>query len=115
MLPSPRREPGDVLPRVSTLQHIDPSAASYGVTGFVCLPSSVGTGPLAANDPMTRGAGDVCFVSDLVSGALDGLGGSGGGAHSDNEWLDVASFRQATKRAAVFLHRLVTAPPPLRP
>lgn len=76
---------------------------------------AVGTGPLAANDPMTRGAGDVCFVSDLVSGALDGLGGSGGGAHSDNEWLDVASFRQATKRAAVFLHRLVTAPPPLRP
>jgi glutamate carboxypeptidase len=70
------------------------------------ISEALGAGPLAPNDPVSRGAGDISFVANAVPAALDGLGGAGGGAHSTDEWVDLRSFRMSTKRAAILLDRL---------
>ncbi|MDA5193967.1 M20/M25/M40 family metallo-hydrolase [Govanella unica] len=67
---------------------------------------ALGGGALRANDPLTRGAGDISFAAPYARAALDGLGAVGGGAHTDEEWLDLKDFRAATKRAAILLYRL---------
>jgi glutamate carboxypeptidase len=64
-------------------------------------------GPVRALDPGRRGAADVSFVAEFVAG-LDGLGASGSGSHTVAERLDVRSMTNATKRAAVLMHRLLT-------
>jgi glutamate carboxypeptidase len=56
-------------------------------------------------DPGLRGAGDISYVAPYVSG-IDGLGGTGTGAHSLNETLDLRTFRNLTKRAAILIYRL---------
>lgn len=70
------------------------------------ISEAIGTGPLAANDPLERGAGDVSFVAPIVNASLDGLGGYGGGAHTPDEWIDLETMRAATKRAAILIYRL---------
>lgn len=71
----------------------------------------LGYGPVRAWDPRRRGAGDVAFFADVLP-ALDGLGPWGGGSHSYDEWLDLASLKVATRRAAVFLLRLLNGKEP---
>jgi glutamate carboxypeptidase len=67
---------------------------------------ALGAGPLAPNDPLTRGAGDISVVANTVAGALDGLGGSGGGAHSSDEFVDLKAMQVATQRAALLMAEL---------
>jgi glutamate carboxypeptidase len=71
----------------------------------------LGTGPIVAHDPSKRGAGDISFVSDLVSG-LDGLGGLGGQDHAPGEFVDVDEMIVLTKRAALLMNRVLWADPP---
>lgn len=64
-----------------------------------------GLGPIGAVPPESRGAGDIQFAAPYVD-SLDGLGAGGGGAHSPNESLDVASIERSTIRAALLIYRL---------
>ena len=66
---------------------------------------ALGLGEVKANDPGSRGAGDVSFVAPYVSG-IDGLGGSGRGGHTFDEELDLRSLAPMTKRAALLIYRL---------
>lgn len=56
--------------------------------------------------PEDRGAADISFVAPVVT-SMDGLGGSGGGAHDIEEWVDIESVRFATVRTAILLNRLL--------
>jgi glutamate carboxypeptidase len=64
-----------------------------------------GLGPIGTVPPESRGAGDIQFVAPLID-SLDGLGASGGGAHSPNESLEVASIERSAIRAAILIYRL---------
>ena len=64
-----------------------------------------GYGPIGAMDPALRGAGDVQFVAPYIP-ALDGLGASGSGAHTDFEEVEVASIERGAIRAAILIYRL---------
>ncbi len=65
---------------------------------------------LTAFDPGDRGAGDVSFVAPYVN-SIDGLGGTGSGAHGLNEDLDLTSMTPMTKRAALLIYRLTREMP----
>ena len=64
-----------------------------------------GFGPIGAMDPALRGAGDVQFVAPYIP-AIDGLGASGSGAHTDFEEMEVASIERGAIRAAILIYRL---------
>jgi glutamate carboxypeptidase len=64
-----------------------------------------GLGPIGTVPPESRGAGDIQFVAPIID-SLDGLGASGGGAHSPNESLEVASIERSAIRAAILIYRL---------
>ena len=55
--------------------------------------------------PTARGAGDIQFIAPIID-SLDGLGASGGGAHSPNERVDLNSLERSAIRAAVLMYRL---------
>src|SRR6478735_4645229 len=65
----------------------------------------LGMGEVKPWDPGQRGAGDVSYVAPYVSG-IDGLGAMGRGAHSLNETIDLRTFKDLTKRAAILIYRL---------
>lgn len=65
----------------------------------------LGMGEVKPWDPGQRGAGDIAYVAPYVSG-LDGLGGMGSGAHTLSETLDLKTFKDLTKRAAILIYRL---------
>jgi glutamate carboxypeptidase len=65
---------------------------------------ALGFGPVQPYDPGKRGAGDIAFVAELPG--IDGLGVMGGGAHSPHEYVDLRTFAQQVKRAALFIYRL---------
>lgn len=67
---------------------------------------ALGHGPLTGFDPVNRGAADISFVAPHVAG-IDGLGAWGGGGHNLEEWADLETVRLATKRAVVFLSRML--------
>jgi glutamate carboxypeptidase len=64
-----------------------------------------GLGEVGAVPAEARGAGDIQFVAPLVD-SLDGLGVSGGGAHSPNESVELASIERAAIRTAILIYRL---------
>jgi glutamate carboxypeptidase len=66
----------------------------------------LGQGPLEADDPASRGFGDLNFIGALLPGA-DGLGVKGGGEHSPEETIDLTSLGPCTARAAVVISRLL--------
>lgn len=68
----------------------------------------LGQGPLAADDPASRGFGDFNFIGAILSGA-DGLGVRGDGDHGPNETMDLNSLGPCTARAAVLISRLLRA------
>jgi glutamate carboxypeptidase len=74
---------------------------------FDAVSRALGCGPVEADAPESRGAGDVSFVAPFVAG-MDGLGVSGRGAHSPEESVNLNSLTMAGERAAVFIHRLIT-------
>jgi len=65
----------------------------------------LGFGKVGTVDPADRGAGDIAYVSHLISG-LDGLGADGQGAHAPGESVELASMPMLTKRAAILIYRL---------
>jgi glutamate carboxypeptidase len=73
----------------------------------------IGTGPIVVHDPSKRGAGDISFVADRVSG-LDGLGGWGDLDHAPGEWTDLDAMLKLTKHAALLMNRVLWEDPPAR-
>ncbi len=65
----------------------------------------LGFGKVGTVDPADRGAGDIAYVSNLISG-LDGLGADGDGAHAPGESVELDSMPMLTKRAAILIYRL---------
>jgi glutamate carboxypeptidase len=65
----------------------------------------LGLGPVKPFDPAKRGAGDISFVAKYLD-CLDGLGAMGGGAHSNDEYMDLRTFDEQIKRAALLIYRL---------
>ena len=65
----------------------------------------MGHPPVIAYDPMKRGAADISFVAEYTDG-LDGLGSMGGGGHTPQEWIDLTTFEDLTKRTAILIYRL---------
>jgi glutamate carboxypeptidase len=84
-----------------------------GGIGRPPMPSSASASlfPLAqAIDPSTRGVAvgggsDGNFTAAIGVPTLDGLGAVGGGAHADDEWIDVATLAPRT----AFLTALIRA------
>jgi glutamate carboxypeptidase len=66
---------------------------------------SLGYPAVGAQDPESRGAGDISFIAPFIPG-IDGLGVMGGGAHSPREFVTLASLRMQAERAAVMMSRL---------
>ncbi|QDX25962.1 M20 family metallopeptidase [Sphingomonas suaedae] len=60
---------------------------------------------MAEMDPARRGAADSAFVAAHVD-TLAGLGVAGGGAHAENEWIDLTSIPLQALRSAAFITRL---------
>ncbi len=69
----------------------------------------LGFGPVAALDPSAAGAADVSFTAGRVEMVIDGLGLGGAHDHTDDEVGDIRTLPVQAKRAAVLMHRLVTA------
>ncbi len=81
----------------------DGNHALLGLLNQVSL--DLGQGEVKAYDPGRRGAADISFIAQYVDG-LDGLGTMGRGAHTTNEYMDLRTFEDLTKRAALLIYRL---------
>jgi glutamate carboxypeptidase len=66
----------------------------------------LGAGPIVAQDPAERGAGDISFVCSGRLGCLDGLGAVGENDHAPGEYLELSSLEMLTQRAALLMYRL---------
>jgi glutamate carboxypeptidase len=66
---------------------------------------ALGRAAMPPLDPSRRGAADISFVAPYTD-ALAGLGGIGGGGHTPDEFLELASLPLAIKRAAILIYRL---------
>lgn len=62
-------------------------------------------GPVKANDPGSRGAGDISYVAAYLD-CLDGLGAPGVGAHAPGETINLQDYPKLIKRAALLIYRL---------
>ena len=67
--------------------------------------ADLGLAEMPPLDPLKRGAGDISFVANDVSG-LAGLGPSSKGDHAPGETVDLASMKRQAKRAAILMTRL---------
>lgn len=76
---------------------------------FSAVSEDLGYGPVAGNDPAERGAADISFAAPHVPASMDGLGVRGDGSHTPDESMDVASLKEATESAAIFIYRLTRA------
>lgn len=95
--------------RISFSESYPPMAPTPGnlrlLEAYSRASADAGLGEIAPFPPGQRGAGDVQFVAPLVD-SLDGLGAAGGGAHTPDEWLDIASIERGAVRAALMIYRL---------
>jgi glutamate carboxypeptidase len=66
---------------------------------------ALGYGEVKANDPGSRGAGDISYVAKYVD-CLDGLGASGSGSHAPGEIINLNEYPKLIKRAALLIYRL---------
>ena len=83
-----------------------PSEGNYALLKQLSQVSQdLGFGKVGTVDPADRGAGDIAYVSELISG-LDGLGADGAGAHAPGESVELDSIPMLTKRAAILIYRL---------
>ncbi|HEY6050766.1 MAG TPA: M20/M25/M40 family metallo-hydrolase [Thermoanaerobaculia bacterium] len=102
------------LPRTSSRLQFENLApgwpATEGNRRLLALVDAVsrdlGQGPVEADDPASRGFGDMNFLRAAIPG-VDGLGVSGVGEHSPSETMDLASLGPCTVRAAVLIGRLL--------
>jgi len=65
-----------------------------------------GYGPVTAGDPADAGAADVSFTAAHVQMAMDGLGMTGGGTHTTDEFADLSTLPMQTIRAALLMQRI---------
>lgn len=65
-----------------------------------------GYGPVVAGDPRQAGAADVSFAAGHALMALDGLGMTGGGTHTTQEWADLSTLPMQTTRTAITMYRI---------
>ena len=101
------------LPRTSARITFDdgipamaPTDGNYAILKQLSQVSQdLGFGKVGTVDPADRGAGDIAYVSNLISG-LDGLGADGEGAHAPGESVQLDSMPMLTKRAAILIYRL---------
>ena len=83
-----------------------PTEGNYALLSQLSQVSQdLGFGKVGTVDPADRGAGDIAYVSHLISG-LDGLGADGQGAHAPGESVELDSMPMLTKRAAILIYRL---------
>lgn len=83
-----------------------PTEGNYALLNQLSKVSEdLGFGKVGTVDPSDRGAGDIAYVSHLISG-LDGLGADGGGAHAAGETVNLESMPMLIKRAAILIYRL---------
>ncbi|HYJ88686.1 MAG TPA: M20/M25/M40 family metallo-hydrolase [Pyrinomonadaceae bacterium] len=83
-----------------------PTEGNYALlTQLSKVSEDLGFGKVGTVDPADRGAGDIAYVSHLISG-LDGLGADGGGAHAAGETVNLESMPMLIKRAAILIYRL---------
>ena len=83
-----------------------PTEGNYAILNQLSQVSQdLGFGKVGTVDPADRGAGDIAYVSHLISG-LDGLGADGAGAHAPGESVNLESMPMLIKRAAVLIYRL---------
>jgi glutamate carboxypeptidase len=66
----------------------------------------LGAGPIVAQDPGERGAGDISFVCTGRLACLDGLGAMGENDHAPGEYMETPSMPMLTQRAALLIYRL---------
>lgn len=66
----------------------------------------LGAGPVLAQDPAERGAGDISFVCSGRLACLDGLGAMGDDVHAPGEFAEVEALLTQTQRAALLFYRL---------
>lgn len=91
---------------VDGIPGMEPTAANDELRKQVDKVSrDMGLGPVQANDPGSRGAGDVSFIANYLP-CLDGLGASGSGAHSIEEVINLKEYPLLIQRTAVLLYRL---------
>ena len=85
-----------------------PNPGSERVLGlFDAVSRDLGAGPIVAQPPMERGAGDIAFVcEDGRLACLDGLGAFGDDDHAPGEFLELDTLPLQVKRAAVLMYRL---------
>ncbi|MBT3448784.1 MAG: M20/M25/M40 family metallo-hydrolase [Bacteroidetes Order II. Incertae sedis bacterium] len=65
-----------------------------------------GYGPVTAGDPADAGAADVSFTAAHVQMAMDGLGMTGGGTHTTDEFADLSTLPMQTIRVALLMQRI---------
>jgi glutamate carboxypeptidase len=85
-----------------------PNPGSERILGVLDTVSrDLGAGPLVAQPPIERGAGDIAFVcGDGRLACLDGLGADGDNDHAPGEYVALDSLPLQAKRAALLMHRL---------
>ena len=85
-----------------------PNAGSDRILGVLdSVSRDLGAGPIVAQPPIERGAGDIAFVcGDGRLACLDGLGTDGDNDHAPGEYVLLDSLPLQVKRAALLMHRL---------
>ncbi|HET7202497.1 MAG TPA: M20/M25/M40 family metallo-hydrolase [Steroidobacteraceae bacterium] len=74
---------------------------------FDAVSRDLGAGPVVAQPPMERGAGDIAFVcEDGRLACLDGLGSLGDQEHAPGEFIELDALPLQVKRAALLIYRL---------
>jgi glutamate carboxypeptidase len=101
-------------PKTSALITFDPGsypamAPTEGNRALLARLNSVnadlGLSQMEPLDPLKRGAGDISFVANDVSG-LVGLGPNSHGDHAPGETVNLESIKRQAKRAAILMTRL---------
>jgi glutamate carboxypeptidase len=85
-----------------------PNPGSERILGVLdAVSRDLDAGPIVAQPPLERGAGDIAFVcEDGRLACLDGLGADGENDHAPGEYVNVDSLPLQVKRAALLMHRL---------
>jgi glutamate carboxypeptidase len=85
-----------------------PNPGSERILGVLdAVSRDLGAGPIVAQPPIERGAGDIAFVcGDGRLACLDGLGTDGDNDHAPGEYVQLDSLPLQVKRAALLMHRL---------
>jgi glutamate carboxypeptidase len=85
-----------------------PNPGSERILGVLdSVSRDLGAGPVVAQPPIERGAGDIAFVcGDGRLACLDGLGMDGENDHAPGEYALLDSLPLQVKRAAILMHRL---------